>query len=78
MLRELEDWNWNEVFNYATKPEPPLGVEMDISGFTREDVEEIIAISDGENDGDHWIGVFKLKDGRYASINAWCDYSGWG
>lgn len=45
--------------------------------FTREDVTRIIAIEAGENDGPDWIGVFELRDGRFAFLTAGCDYTGW-
>ena len=43
----------------------------------REDVVEIIAIDDGENDECNWLGLFKMKDGRYLALSAGCDYTGW-
>jgi hypothetical protein len=43
----------------------------------REDVETIIAIDDGENDEANWLGLFKMKDGRYLALSAGCDYTGW-
>ena len=43
----------------------------------REDVEAIIAIDDGENDEANWLGLFKMKDGRYLALSAGCDYTGW-
>ena len=52
--------------------------------FTREDVDQIIAmayglwIAESENDELDWVGVFRLKDSRYACLRAWCDYTGWG
>jgi len=52
--------------------------DIDTSPFTREDVEVIIGMVNGENDGPNWVGVFLLKDGRYVSITAGCDYTGWG
>lgn len=45
--------------------------------FQRIDVAEVIATSDGENDGADWIGVFRLKDERFAFLTAGCDYTGW-
>lgn len=65
MLDHISDGDWEEAFKYA-------------NGFTREDVAEVVAAQDGFNDGDSWIGVFKLVDGRFAWLTAWCDYTGWG
>lgn len=56
---------------------PILGWEGDASGFTREDVAEILAIDDGCNDEESWVGLFRLKDGRYAFLSASCDFTGW-
>lgn len=58
-----EDYDWQEAFAYA--------------GFTMDDVDSVIASDDGENDGESWIAVFKLKDGAFAYLEAGCDYTGW-
>lgn len=92
MLKELDNYDWQAVFAYAgVEPEdvrgcvdgtPNVSAQMewsgDVSGFTRDDVVEIIAMSDGDNDGPDWIGFFRLRDGRYAFVSAGCDYTGWG
>ena len=94
MLPLLDYSDWEEVFKYAQPehtchkcgneehrvygPEPVICSIVDTSSFTREDVDMIIGMVDGENDGPDWVGVFLLKDGRYASIRAGCDYTGWG
>lgn len=38
----------------------------------------VVAARAGQNDGESWIGLFRLFDGRYVGITAWCDYTGWG
>lgn len=63
MLKELDDYDWEEAFEYAE--------------FDREDVAEIIYLIEGENDGDEWCGVFKLNNGKYGTLHAGCDYTGW-
>lgn len=90
MLSDLENYNWKEAFKYASGericdaghvhgvPERTLLDDVAPGSFDREDVEEILYIEEGENDGDSWIGVFRLKDGRFACLRAWCDYTGWG
>lgn len=88
MLERLDDYDWKEAFGAAGKE---IGTQLNgvpvvvqftapvpTTPFSREDVQEIIAISDGENDGSNWLGVFKLNDGRYAVIDSGCDYTGWG
>jgi hypothetical protein len=91
MLKELDTYDWEEAFGYAGKEEgtcaywqgrdPVKTIKfcniVSEEPFDREDVEEIVAMDEGENDGSNWIGVFKLKDGRYATIDAGCDYTGW-
>ena len=54
-----------------------LGSTVSAEPFGRIDVARVIATSDGENDGADWIGVFELKDGRFAYLTASCDYTGW-
>ena len=63
MLLELCDYDWREAHAYAT--------------WEREDVARIIASECGENDGDSWLLLARLKDGKYAGLTAWCDYTGW-
>jgi len=53
------------------------GSQVSLERCLREDVEAIIAIEDGENDGPEWLGLFKMKDGRYLALEAGCDYTGW-
>lgn len=88
MIDRLDNYDWKEAFGAAGKEEgtylqdTPICVKftepVSTEPFDREDVEEIIAISDGERDSENWLGVFKLKDGRFAMIDAGCDYTGWG
>jgi hypothetical protein len=54
-----------------------LGSSASAEPFQRFDVAEVLATSDGENDGLDWVGVFRLKDGRFAYLEAGCDYTGW-
>ena len=39
---------------------------------------EVIAAQEGENDAAPWVGLFKLETGKYLGLTAWCDYTGWG
>lgn len=79
MLAEIDDYDWAEVFGeaYSCSKEIDSLDGTSCDDFTREDVVEIIAIQDGQNDGDEWLGVFKLKDGRFLAATGWCDYTGW-
>ncbi|MEK5166186.1 hypothetical protein NYE69_28175 [Paenibacillus sp. FSL R5-0527] len=78
MLERLNNYNWREAFEAAGAPEVvQFAKSVFTAPFNREDVAEIIAISDGKNDGPNWIGVFRLKDGRFGTVDAGCDYTGW-
>jgi hypothetical protein len=79
MLERLNDYDWENVFG-----EGDCGCDVEAVGScaiepkpNREDVTEILAIQNGERDGANWIGVFKLKDGRYVYATGGCDYTGW-
>lgn len=78
--KRLGCYNWEHIFeHYTSIPDLcPPGAEINGSRFAKEDVERIIAIVEGENEGDSWVGVFHLRDGRYATVEASCDYTGWG
>lgn len=85
ILNDENDYDWRYVFAYANgrmdKPEAIGGVVSytgDLSPFDREDVEELYGLVDGDNNVANWVAVGKLKDGRFFSIRAGCDYTGWG
>ncbi|MDD5455037.1 MAG: hypothetical protein PHW62_06045 [Candidatus Ratteibacteria bacterium] len=63
ILLELCDYDWSQAFEYAD--------------FIREDVEKVIKKCEGEHDGNDWIGIFQLKNGKIAGLSAGCDYTGW-
>lgn len=46
-------------------------------GFTADDIDAVLAVWEGQNDGDAWRWVLALKGGRYAVLRGWCDYTGW-
>lgn len=74
-------YDWQRVFTYAAKCDgtiAPNGAKTPAEdGFTFDDLAEVVATVDGENDGVSWIGVFRLRDGRFAYVEAGCDYTGW-
>ena len=77
MFPELDTYDWRNVFEYA-RPERALPGDREAGpAFRREDVVEIIALREGENDERPWLGLFRLADERYAFIEASCDYTGW-
>lgn len=84
MLKELDDYDWAEVFGEGgggntdkTTDVCPPGSSVDPTPPMREDVVEIIAMVDGANDEEDWVGVFRLKDGRFCLAYGGCDYTGW-
>jgi len=80
----LTDDDWAEVFGDEssgntdkTTDECPPGATIDRTPPSRSDVQEILAAVNGCGDGDDWVGVFLLKDGRYLVASGCCDYTGW-
>lgn len=71
-------WNgdWDIMFQNYSHPDVIGSISGD--NFSKDDVEEVLHHVNGENDGPDWAAVFKLKDGRYASIEGGCDFTGWG
>lgn len=83
-IEGLDSYDWAEVFgegsggntDKTTEPVPP-GSDVSSEPAYIADVEEVIAAVHGENDGEDWVGVFRLKDGRYLVAAGGCDYTGW-
>jgi len=82
MIKELDGYDWESAFGeqnitltYAATI--TCRGRVSLQGVTREAVAEIVAMEDGENDGPNWVGVFRLKDGRFVAISSGCDYTGW-
>lgn len=89
MDNRLNDYDWSAVFvvsgetadSYLSieadlrRADPTSSVSLDY--FGRADVAEIYGISEGERDEANWLIYGKLRDGRYFSISAGCDYTGW-
>lgn len=59
----LDSYDWQEAFQYAD--------------FGIDEVKNVIAYEEGENDGASWVLVAELNDGRFGYVDAWCDYTGW-
>ena len=57
-------YDWQEAMKYAK--------------FKFDDIENVLAAEEGENDGNSWQLLVKLKSGKYGWLRASCDYSGWG
>jgi hypothetical protein len=82
-----DSFDWGSVFAYAANPRRRIWVPTDERtalseiaqpGFSQADVARVIAAVNGENDEASWVGAFELKDGRFAVVRAWCDFTGWG
>lgn len=90
MFAELEGYDWAEAFAYAGEElesrgggpghqvDPVPGATVSAAPFSRNDVAELIGISEGENDERDWIVAGRLSDGRWFIVRAGCDYTGWG
>lgn len=46
-------------------------------GLTPMTVDRVLAVTEGENDGEDWRWVVALRDGRFAYIQGGCDFTGW-
>lgn len=85
MLKELDDYDWAEVFGEgnggncsAIKPNrPPSDTQTSADTFSREDVKSIAGMSEGERDERSWVVYGQLKDGRWFVARGSCDYTGW-
>lgn len=91
--RPIDNYDWEKAFQYCGEAEdesagtggvygsPSITVAAGSSakpkGFQRKDVTRVVTWRDGENDGPPWLGIFALADGRYAFVDAGCDYTGW-
>ncbi len=52
-------------------------LEYNPQTFGVDEIQKIHAVWEGENDSDSWRWVLQLKDGRFAFLQGWCDYTGW-
>lgn len=46
-------------------------------GFQIQDIKKVLAVWEGENDGDDWRWVLLLTDDRVVFLTGGCDYTGW-
>lgn len=77
----LCSYDWEEAFGEGDGGNCTQDVESldgtSVDKCLRADIAEVLATVEGENDGADWIGVFRMKDGRYLAVVAGCDYTGW-
>jgi hypothetical protein len=88
-LPPLHAKDWQEAFGFAgyraegvsnnSLPERalPRDAGVSLAPFGPVDVAQILALSEGENDGEEWLLAGRLHDGRWFSLAAWCDNTGW-
>lgn len=73
-----DDYSWVEAFIYGSSIRTNPAIEgVSLSPISIDDVTEVIAMQEGENDGPSWIMAGRVKDGRYFFLSAGCDYTGW-
>ena len=84
MFKELNDYNWEEVFGeggggncFPIIPQRVPGFEGSNATFSRKDVALISGLSEGEKDERSWVVYGQLKDGRWFVARGSCDYTGW-
>ncbi len=91
MLKELDDGDWSEAFDFAGAKEGcgnnaggskvgralPNDADTNLDPFCREDVKRIIAMVEGKHDEQDWLICGELNDGRFFALSAGCDYTGW-
>lgn len=79
-------YDWHEAFSYAGEPDccgsasvksAAPHIEVSEEPFDRFDIEEVIALREGENDEKNWVCVGRLEDSRWFALDAGCDYTGW-
>lgn len=72
--------DWRNAFDCAYRDggRGIVGYTGSTAVCTLDDVQEVLAHSDGDNDGPNWIAALRLKDGRFVFLSAWCDATGFG
>jgi len=80
---EIPPSDWEDDDYMMLNGEPNIDVAITSLGFvkpfrfSRRDVAEVFAMSEGERDERPWIIYGKLKSGHYFYLEAGCDYTGW-
>lgn len=87
-----DDYDWIEAWGYGggdpgteairsqdgpSKPFVCDGAGCSDNPVDASDLARVVASSEGENDVSTWVAVALLSDGRYAFLEAGCDYTGW-
>lgn len=61
---ELDTYDWEQAFEESDH-------------FRREDIDEILMMSEGDSGNDAWLIAVKLKSGKFGFLCADCCYTGW-
>lgn len=73
-----QDDDWCNAFAFsAAISRSPLDAATSLDAFGLDDVSEVLAKIEGENDGPSWVCLGRLKDGRWFCLSACCDHTGW-
>lgn len=73
---QLQTYDWEQAFQIS-RVMRCAGSTCEVTPLAPQDVDLIIGITEGENDGDAWRIAGQMKDGRWFYLNAWCDFTGW-
>lgn len=80
----VQGYDWREAFAHAggdgygaANVRQVVGETVSVEPFGRTDIAFIVGKAEGENDGANWVCFGKLYDGRWFSLSAGCDYTGW-
>jgi len=79
----MGDYGFEQAFEVAARDDKgnanrAIGSTCSNAPFTPADVKFTINYVEGKNDEAHWLWVGLLIDGRWAFVDAGCDYTGWG
>ncbi len=77
LSKMMNDYAWCEAMAIAKSPYAVEGYTGPLTFNGWDDIADIVACDNGENDGRAWIALFQLKDGRYLWLSASCDCTGW-
>lgn len=83
-LWDLTEEKRNELENLGVDYDLSACLENNPQSFDILDIEKVLAVWEGENDGEDWRWVIKVtpecakkNGGRYVFLQGGCDYTGW-
>lgn len=70
---------------FPTEDHESRGIDWDLwacleynpQKYKVDDIDRVLAVYEGENDGPNWRWILALKDGSYEFLEGGCDYTGW-